>query len=190
MNRLYLLSAVFFLCYGCHEPHDVRTIHDIEKNTCAAVTTMGYQIADQESLVFLLQDTGCIVDSHLCHKALSFRCNKMMGITECRPIANRMARRCVVFASSEPAFARQVAYFHKISDRNYPHPHPRVTDIGFKITFWDDNIDRPLYPFVAQVRFVDGKILYYYADPKTQALQEPPIVEAFDDTQATQDSTS
>ncbi len=52
----------------------------------------------------------------------------------------------------------------------------RVTPdlFGFKVGFWDENVDRPLYPYLAQIRAAAGKVYFYYADPKTQALQEPP----------------
>lgn len=53
--------------------------------------------------------------------------------------------------------------------------------IGFKITFWDENVNRQQAPYLAQVRLVDGNFKYYYADPITQALQEP-IVESVEET--------
>lgn len=43
--------------------------------------------------------------------------------------------------------------------------------IAFKVAYWDKNFDRPLAPYIADFRFMDGKFSYYYADPKTQALQ-------------------
>ena len=52
-----------------------------------------------------------------------------------------------------------------------------MNQIGFKIAYWDKNVERPQAPHLAEIRFI-GRILYYYeADPKTQALrlvlQEP-----------------
>jgi hypothetical protein len=53
--------------------------------------------------------------------------------------------------------------------------------IGLRIGFWDANIDRPMPPHLAQIKVVEGKILYYQANPKDQSLQEPPFSETFEE---------
>ncbi len=52
--------------------------------------------------------------------------------------------------------------------------------LGFKIGFWNENVDRPLAPYLAHILVADRTVKYYYADSNTQALQEPPIEETFD----------
>ena len=98
-----------------------------------------------------------------------------MTIEEVRPIvesiANRMlvlkVYRDLVFALSRQKFADLM-----------PHYYPEVRDDldGFRLTFWDKHMDRPLKPNIAQVRLIDSKLYYFYAVTKTQALEEP-IVE-------------
>lgn len=49
---------------------------------------------------------------------------------------------------------------------------------AFKIAFWDQEFDRPLFPYLADIRFFNELFHYSYADPKTQALEKP-IIEPF-----------
>ncbi len=46
-----------------------------------------------------------------------------------------------------------------------------LKNVGVRIAFWDQNVERPKAPFLAQIDFQDGKFRYYEADPKTQALR-------------------
>lgn len=46
---------------------------------------------------------------------------------------------------------------------------------GIKLAFWDENVNRPLCPNVAQVRVAMGEIKYYYVTNCTQKLGEPDV---------------
>ena len=46
-----------------------------------------------------------------------------------------------------------------------------LKNVGYRLTFWDKEVNRPLPPYVAEVLFVAGTFYYYEADPKTQALR-------------------
>jgi hypothetical protein len=39
-----------------------------------------------------------------------------------------------------------------------------VLYLSFRLSFWDENIDRIAQPFIAEIRFIDGVISYYTAD--------------------------
>ena len=50
-------------------------------------------------------------------------------------------------------------------------PNVAILDLlGVKIAYWDQNVNRPLPPYLAEITFYDHKFRYYQADPKTQAL--------------------
>lgn len=49
--------------------------------------------------------------------------------------------------------------------------------IGIRLAFWDENVDRPWPPYVAQVRVGEGIIKYYYVADETQRLNEDPYIE-------------
>ena len=48
--------------------------------------------------------------------------------------------------------------------RIYPSPTPVPEHIAFRISFWDENIDRPVQPYIAEIRYFDGVFKYYTAD--------------------------
>ena len=45
-----------------------------------------------------------------------------------------------------------------------------MNQVGFKIAYWDKNVERPQAPYLAEIRFIGGVLHYYEADPQTQAL--------------------
>ena len=46
-----------------------------------------------------------------------------------------------------------------------------IRNVGFRIDFWDENVDRIMPPYLAQIMFEGGNFYYYEADPKTLELQ-------------------
>ena len=49
--------------------------------------------------------------------------------------------------------------------RNYrPGLDPASDQIAFRINFWDENIDRPVAPYIAEIRLLDDKLSYFTAD--------------------------
>jgi hypothetical protein len=75
----------------------------------------------------------------------------------------------------EYAIHRADEYSNKFSDSPYIIP----SLVGFKISFWDESIDRILPPHIAEIKVYEGHVYYYFADPETQYLKEP-IVETFE----------
>ncbi len=57
--------------------------------------------------------------------------------------------------------ARPSKYSGKISLKN----------VGFRIAYWNDQVERPKAPFLSEIDFYDNTFRYYEADPKTQALK-------------------
>lgn len=47
----------------------------------------------------------------------------------------------------------------------------RLKYLGVRIAFWDENVERPKAPYLAEIGFYGGKFRYYEADPKTQKLK-------------------
>lgn len=46
-----------------------------------------------------------------------------------------------------------------------------LNNIGLRIAFWDENVDRPKAPFLSEIDFSENTFRYYQADPATQALK-------------------
>jgi hypothetical protein len=63
----------------------------------------------------------------------------------------------------------------------HPSPTPIPEQLAFRISFWDENIDRQIAPYIAEIRLLDGKLKYYTAD-EGQRL-ELVYEETFDEAQ-------
>lgn len=46
-----------------------------------------------------------------------------------------------------------------------------LKNVGVRIAFWDENVERPKTPYLSEIDFYQGTFRYYEADPKTQALK-------------------
>ena len=42
--------------------------------------------------------------------------------------------------------------------------------LAYRISFWDENIDRPVAPYIAEIRLLDGKLSYFTADENQQLV--------------------
>lgn len=101
-------------------------------------------------------------------------------VEEARPIVVNMIDDffCLVYTNQFfPVYLREQ---HKISPKHF-NKVLGIDCIAFKIGFWNENIDRYLPPYLAQVLVQEGKIIYYQANPKDQSLQELPFEESFEE---------
>ena len=46
-----------------------------------------------------------------------------------------------------------------------------INNIGLRIDFWDENVDRIMPPYLAQIIFEGGNFYYYEGDPETLELK-------------------
>lgn len=46
-----------------------------------------------------------------------------------------------------------------------------VKNVGIKIAFWNEQVERPQSPYLAEIDFYGDMFRYYEADPKTHALR-------------------
>ena len=52
----------------------------------------------------------------------------------------------------------------------YPSPTPIPEQFAYRISFWDENIDRPVAPYIAEIRLFDGELSYFTADENQQLV--------------------
>src|SRR6185295_7712024 len=65
---------------------------------------------------------------------------------------------------------------HNERYKNYKYPplitpEPDTRQICWKLAFWDENVNRPQQPYLAEIQFKDSAFHYYIADPETLALK-------------------
>jgi len=100
--------------------------------------------------------------------------------------ARKLAAECSSkFLSFVQNDKRTLDYMVERSKDSYIHdeavfPEPR--HIGFRISFWDENIDRQAEPYIAEIRLYDGKFKYFTADEGQRLVLV--YEETFDEAQA------
>lgn len=128
-------------------------------------------------LKVLLSGTGETIakSKHRGLWAIHFVSQQTLTIEEARPMATYMAEELINFIYTNPSFTD---YFAQLRYPPNDKKKPALTDMGFRIAFWDENVNRPQRPYVAEIYLADGVLSYFYANPDTQALENP-VVEPF-----------
>ncbi len=170
MHRLVYIISFFLVATlmmpGCKE-HDYNPSWTYYKG-------LGKDIANHYNQRFLASGTAIGIFSKAEKTIWGYSVMETRDITlsEARTLAAKMLKSTLDPVLTNPLF---IDYFKDRAalDRNHPSEiAPKY--FGFKVTFWDKNMDRPSPSYIAQIEAVDGWVSFYYADPKTQSLQEPP----------------
>lgn len=181
-NKKVIIFFCLFLC-GCILPMTTFSREFIGPAYSVKVERMiddfGKKLAQKNEMKFLRSGVGAIVNSNLTAWDLSLTSNKNWTIEQARPIIVSMIKEFLNLVLDNPDIEN---YIKKISS-NRPSFNSELSPrrIGFKLAFWDENVDRPLPPYLAQIKVMEGKIFYFYANPKDQSLQQPPVVETFEE---------
>jgi hypothetical protein len=61
-------------------------------------------------------------------------------------------------------------YDHRSATSINPSPHPIPEQFVYRISFWDENVDRPVAPYIAEIRLFNGKLTYFTADENQQLV--------------------
>lgn len=170
---VFLFLAFFSLgadYYGA--PYEIKSQYHLDK--------IGKKFAKKNALKCL----NSSLDSHLtgsekCVWSLNFICRKDMTLEEARPIVKALTKTLFEAIHKDPVFQEHLTIAY---EKNKKERYKAFTkeSVGFRLAFWNKEIDRPMHPYLAQIRLADGKVYYHYADPKTQALLDP-VVEDIDD---------
>lgn len=155
-------------------------------NASKARDKFATQFAKKHDLEFLFGALGDMADADRANWGLSLVSRKLMTIEEARKLSTELSYQFLYLMYHDPVFveycktvAAEYAGHPKWAGHDNTCPDLKNEYIAFRLAFWDKDNNRPLYPYVAQVRLADGKLYYHYADPVTQALQDP-IVESLE----------
>lgn len=127
------------------------------------------EIAKKYNLQVLTTGLGTLADAKRAPWGISFVSNQNLTIEQGRILANALTAQLLSKIFEDPSFAN---YW-----KNRPSGELKREDLAFRLAFWDQQTNRPLYPYLAQIRLVEGALYFHYADPLTQSLQDP-IVES------------
>ena len=100
--------------------------------------------------------------------------------------ARNLAAKCSIeFLNFVQNDKRTLEYMDERSKNSFMHDNailPEVRHIGFRISFWDENIDRQPAPYIAEIRVVGDKFKYFTSDENQRLVLA--YEETFEDAQA------
>ncbi len=169
----YKCIFLFILCgfiSSCEKKH-MGPKYDVV--TWEAMDSVGENYEKKYQLNFLNSGLGDLVDCKTTLWALSLTSLQKIELDEGKKLAKLMMIDLLKEYNENEVFKNYI----KVFNGGYRTQKELFDNrkIGFKLAFWDENVDRPSHPYLAQIRLADEKVYFYYADEKTQALKEPPV---------------
>jgi len=165
-----------------------------ERKMRRALINMSCLLAEKHEISYLLEGLGGVAGTLAddTRFGVVWTCRKKLTLDQARLLMGLVAKEMLDQLQGEPHYMNyyKERHIHDLKRQYSPmkidpekialmEQRMGLLDFAFKISFWDEQMDRPLNPYIADVRLIEGKIYYYYADPKTQALLDP-IIEPFD----------
>lgn len=159
---LLILVSILFLVTGCAGP--CCTKEEIVMNK--ELENYGKTIAQEQNMQFLL--VGDVTDGRNTVYCLTLRSEQPTRLPQGRILAVNNVEKFVAMLRANPAVIAYVNHWRH-DDPDYPAGVP-LPKVGYKIAFWDKNIDRPHKPNLAEILFVNSTFYYFEADSTTQEL--------------------
>lgn len=143
----------------------------IEVKANTALEKHCLELCKIHQLKFLNIALGHICDAPNAIWGISLTSGRHLKIDEARPIAKSMTQDLLHFINNSPP----ISVVYELYSKSSPPPPMSNDLLCYKIVFWDENVDRPQPPYIAQIRYANDNLYYYYANA-AQVLSEP-IVE-------------
>lgn len=162
-RKIGSLLSTLLLLIGCSEQQspDAPLYQSIDQ--------FAKKWAKQHQMQFLNSSCGILSNGQNVLWDISLVSRQQLTLEEAREVAKDLTHSFLCKVYHDPLFAQDCQEsFRAKGDKEL-----REEYVGFRLAFWDQNMDRPLFPYVAQVRLADGCLFIHYADPQTQALQDP-----------------
>ncbi len=162
---LLCLSLLIPSCFSGH----LRTGPDWEYKPRNALKSQANKEGKELKIKVISDGLGSIANSRA-NWGLLLNSPEKITLEKVKPLIAKFITALVDTMYENPLFADY--YKKSLAESGYERTHLGLQDLAFRLDFWDENVDRPLYPYIAQVRLADGIVYYYYANPKTGALEE------------------
>lgn len=180
------LTLLPLIC-GCRSgiPNHVQLDNKARKSLEAYATQLG----KEEGFEVLNVGTSAVVEGHgegaWC---LNIIYRKPQTLDESRTYTLKLLKQLYAHMSKTPLYNQAVAATYEqfkpsspeiAAKRPYFQPELTTHQFALKLSYWDANFDRFPKPYVSQVRVINNKLYFYYANASTQALEEPPVEEVW-----------
>ena len=159
------IATGLMLLSGCGSPKYHGTKDDIAKSY--ALERYGMRVAKEQNMQLLI--VGNVTDCNEIDYCLTLRSFQKLNLNQGRILAANHMENFLKMLKSSPEVKEYLVLCH--AELLYTPTEVLVDNIAYKIAFWDENINRPEKPYLAEILFADKAFHYFQADPQTQALQ-------------------
>jgi len=134
------------------------------------IDKFGAKISGKYPITYMETTAGC--NNDCCNDViwfLHFVCEKPYTFEQGNELAYNIFQELLNSKTNDPIFKAYI----KASTFKSRGLEVKPDYFGFKIAFWDENVDRPKFPYLSLIRVFGTKMEFYYANPITQALEKP-----------------
>jgi hypothetical protein len=132
------------------------------------MTKWGQKEAEFSKTTFFINDN--VTDYRDVVFCLSFLDEHKKTLDEAKAFARSFFVRYFAFLEKDPAVLAYCKSLHEFNDAWFPSLRPTENMVGFKIAYWDRDMNRYPAPYISEVVFADRTFFYYDADPNTEEL--------------------
>lgn len=100
----------------------------------------------------------------------ALRGSQNINLEQAKALATRCNKELVSFAQTSQLYKDYIKERSTWKNEQHPSPTPIPEQFAYRISFWDENIDRPVAPYIAEIRLLDGKLVYFTADDNQQLV--------------------
>lgn len=99
-------------------------------------------------------------------RALNFALcgTQKLSLEAAKQLASEWVQYTVQYSQNSQLYKDLIKWRYDHLPKDYPFPEPVPQYIAFRISFWDEYIDRPVAPYIAEIRLLDEKLSYFTAD--------------------------
>jgi hypothetical protein len=91
-------------------------------------------------------------------------------LEEARALSARCCKALLEFAHTNQEYKEFIKRRSTDKHVKYPSATPIPEQFAFRISFWDENIDRQPQPYIAEIRLLDGGLSYFTANENQQLV--------------------
>ena len=90
--------------------------------------------------------------------------SQQLNLKESQHLATTCLRHMLSYIKSNQSYKEILEAQAPYRKNSCNFSEPASNQIAFRINFWDENIDRPVAPYIAEIRLLDDKLSYFTAD--------------------------
>jgi hypothetical protein len=134
-----------------------------------AITAWAQDAAAKNDMKFLM--VANVTNSESCLFCTAFIDHHRKTLPEVKEFAKDYLNRYLDFLKNCPDLHAFFTKVHSVDPKDFPWTELALEQVGFKISYWDNDMNRFAPPYVSEVVFADKTFSYYEADAQTGKLR-------------------